>query len=115
MIKLTAFLPRVPSMTREEFISHHREIHAPLLRDNPFARSLVKRYEQAHNIGATVPGITLPDHYFDGIAELWFDSLEDLSKFYTGEQYLSVIRPDELRFIDLSRIVAMISTVNVVF
>ena len=115
MIKLTVLLPRKTSMTREEFVNYHREIHAALLRGDEFTRSLVKRYEQAHNTGATIPGIDLPDHHFDGIAELWFDNVDDLVKYYTDDHYFRVIRPDEMRFMDHSRPFFVISTINVVF
>lgn len=87
-------------MTREEFVSYHRDVHAALLRQDELTRSLVKRYEQAHNIGAKIPGIDLPDHHFDGVAELWFD---DLVTYYTDDHYFKVIQPDEMRFIDHSR------------
>ena len=37
---------------------------------------------------------------FDGIVELWFDSLADAEKAFTAPRYLETIRPDELKFID---------------
>lgn len=115
MIKLTAMLPRRPSMTREEFIDYHRNVHAPLLLNDRFVRSAVRRYEQAHNLGLSIPGLDIPACPFDGIAELWFDQKEDLVTFYTGIHYLEVIAPDEEKFIDRERAIIMISTVNVVF
>jgi hypothetical protein len=115
MIKLTVLLPRNTSMTREAFVKYHREVHAKLLRGDEFTQSLVRRYEQAHNMGVTIPGIDLPEHDFDGIAELWFDNLDDLVKYYTDDHYFEVIQPDEMRFIDHSRALVMISTINVVF
>lgn len=115
MIKLTVLLPRIPSMTRSEFIDYHRNVHAPLLLSDPFTRRLVRRYEQAHNTDAVIPGIDLPPHGYDGIAELWFDSLNDLVLYYTDDHYFEDIKPDEMRFIDHERALVMISTVNVVF
>lgn len=115
MIKLTALLPRQPSMIREEFIDYHRRVHAPLLANDHFSRSLVKRYEQAHNLGLSIPGLDISPCPFDGIAELWFDTKEDLVTFYTDDHYLEVIAADEEKFIDRARAILMISTTNVVF
>ena len=115
MIKLTALLPRLPSMSRTEFIDYHKSVHAPLLLSDTFTRKLVRRYEQAHNTGGSIPGLDLPLHHFDGIAELWFDSFDDLVEYYTSDHYFEVIQPDEKRFIDHARALVVISTVNVVF
>jgi uncharacterized protein (TIGR02118 family) len=115
MIKLTALLPRHPSMTHDEFVAYHKEVHAPLLLADPFARDLVRRYEQCHSTPAAIPGLPEPPVVFDGIAELWFDDLAAVETFYTAEHYFAVIQPDEARFIDIPRAQVLLTTVNPVF
>ena len=114
MIKFTALLPRHPSMTHEEFVRYHKEVHAPLLIGDPVIRRYVRRYEQCHT-GPEIAGLPAASGKFDGIAELWFDDLADVEALYTSEHYFAVIRPDEERFIDISRAEVLISTIHPVF
>jgi uncharacterized protein (TIGR02118 family) len=115
MIKLTALLPRRPSMTHEEFVAYHRQVHAPLLLSDPLVRRLVRRYEQGHATEAAIPGMPQPPVVIDGIAELWFDDTAAVEAFYTDEHYFAVIQPDEARFIDFSQAQVLLTTINPVF
>jgi len=82
MIKLTFCLVRAPHLSREEFQRHWLERHGPLVRSMaPVLR--IKRYGQSHTL--TTPlneafrrGRGAPEAY-DGVAEPWGDSLEDLT------------------------------------
>ena len=56
MIKFTALLPRHPSMTHEEFVRYHKDVHAPLLISDPVIRKYVRRYEQCHT-GPEIAGL----------------------------------------------------------
>jgi hypothetical protein len=50
-----------------------------------------------------VPGFPAQDEPpFDGIAELWFDSVEDIGAAFNHPRYLEIIRPDELKFVDFA-------------
>jgi hypothetical protein len=115
MIKLTALLPRHPSMTHDEFVAYHTDVHAPLLLSDLLVRRFVRRYDQFHAMPAQLPGLPDPPVAFDGIAELWFDDAHAVEAFYTDEHYLAVIQPDEARFIDVSRAQVLLTTVNPVF
>jgi len=115
VIKLTALLPRHPSMSHAEFVAYHKEVHAPLLLSDPFARRLVRRYEQCHSLPAQIPGLPQPPQPFDGIAELLFDDIAAVESFYTDPHYFEVIQPDEARFIDVARAQVLLCTVNPVF
>ena len=54
-------------------------------------------------MGDSVPGFPPQDEApFDGIAELWFDSVEDIGKAFSHPRYLKIIRPDELKFVDFA-------------
>lgn len=45
---------------------------------------------------------------YDGIVELWFDSVESLNTAFTEPRHLELIRPDELKFVDLDRCVSIV-------
>lgn len=115
MIKLTALLPRHPSMTHDEFVAYHKDVHAPLLLGDPLVRRLVRRYEQGHTTPAQIPGMPQPPAFFDGTAELWFDDIADVEALYTDEHYLAAIQPDEARFIDIPNAQVLLTRVNPVF
>jgi uncharacterized protein (TIGR02118 family) len=69
MIKSMTLIKRKPGLSREEFIQHYEEVHAPLaLKHFPtFAR-------YARNYVITLPDAEEPD--FDCITEIWFDDIE---------------------------------------
>jgi uncharacterized protein (TIGR02118 family) len=109
MVKLTFCLKRQPHLSREEFQRYWLERHGPLVRE--LAGTLrVRRYVQTHTLdhafNATVRrGRGAPEEY-DGVAELWWDSFEDLTApgaTPEGRQAGRRLLEDERRFIDLTR------------
>ncbi|MCC6535695.1 MAG: EthD family reductase [Burkholderiales bacterium] len=75
MIKSISLLTRKAHLSHEEFVRHWVEVHAPLAYDVP----RLKRYVQSHILAErTRPDIETLEVAIDGIAELWFDSLEDM-------------------------------------
>ena len=107
MMKLTFCFRRKPGMSFEAFDAHWRE-HAELVRK--YAKDLrVQRYVQC---------LTLPNHGaqegirvsrnaeisdYDGVAELWWKSLEDLDSARSspeGAEAARILLEDERRFID---------------
>ena len=108
MIKLVGMLRRKPGMSPQEFHSYWRNVHAPLVMGvQGFARH-VRKYVQSHAVEAQlVPGAD-GEPAFDGIAELWFDSLDDLHRAISDPGYLSEIHPDELRFLDFPNCVILL-------
>ncbi len=100
MIKLIVAIKRRADMSPEAFHAHWRTQHADLVRGNAATARYVRRYIQCH---------TLPEEYergepaFDGTAELWFDSVEDMNAFYSDPDYLAAVKPDEGRFADMER------------
>ena len=110
MIKFTILLTRKPSLTREEFIDHHRNRHAALFMSVPVVQQTVRRYVQQHAIDATLPG--MPPTKYDGITELWFDDVDALARCFSDPAYLEKIRPDEDSFLDLHACEFVVPTEN---
>jgi EthD domain len=74
MIKFTAMPVRNPALTAEEFVSHHKTVHAKLFMSLPASRQHVRRYVQSHALGVELPG--MPPSRYDGITEIWFDDID---------------------------------------
>jgi uncharacterized protein (TIGR02118 family) len=98
MIRLVAMLPRRTDLTHEEFLDHWLNSHAPLIARCGVG-TYVRRYEQ--HISARVPG--WPEPEFDGITIQWYDSAESFAESL-GHPDNSLIREDEPRFLDMSRL-----------
>jgi uncharacterized protein (TIGR02118 family) len=109
MIKLVFALHRRPDLTREEFQAYWREQHAPLVASHADTLG-IRRYVQVH----TLPDVLhaplrdsrgAPEAY-DGVAELWFDSIEALGAAVVSDQGRAAavaLLEDERRFIDHER------------
>jgi len=109
MIKLTFCLVRLPSLSREDFQKYWYDTHAPLVAS--VAETLqIRRYVQMHSLPAEASaGIRAsrdapPE--FDGVAELWFDSVEAVmenGRRPEAQAAGALLLEDEKRFIDLPR------------
>ena len=108
-IKLVFTLRRRKGMSRDEFKRYWREQHAPLVKRH--AETLrIKRYVQTHARETDFDeGVSAPRgseaRFYDGVAELWWDSLEDLAAAYASEAGQAAgadLLEDEQRFIDMS-------------
>jgi uncharacterized protein (TIGR02118 family) len=108
MIKLVFSLRRRPEMTRDEFQAYWRDQHAPLVARHAEVLR-IRRYVQTHARSSELAAAqsaargSEPDAY-DGQAELWWDSLEDVAAAAStraGQQAAIELLQDERRFIDL--------------
>jgi uncharacterized protein (TIGR02118 family) len=114
MIKLCYCLVRRPELSREGFQDYWRNRHAPLVRAAAPALA-IRRYVQCHSVSepvlqaaAAARGIPVGDgtQAFDGIAELWFESIESLSAASMteeGRKHAMILVTDEAKFIDLPK------------
>jgi uncharacterized protein (TIGR02118 family) len=109
VLKLTFCLTRLSGLSREQFQDYWINIHAPLVAS--VAQTLqIRRYVQTHSFpeaasAALRAGRGAPADY-DGVAELWFDSLDAVVA--NGERPEAraagaLLLEDERRFIDLSK------------
>jgi uncharacterized protein (TIGR02118 family) len=109
MMKLMFALRRRPDLTREEFQSYWRDHHVPLVRSHAEALG-IRRYIQVHTLAdefqAALRASRQAPEAYDGVAELWYDSLESIAAAVATEagQAASVaLLEDERRFIDHER------------
>ena len=109
MVKLMACLRRKPGMSEEEFHQYWEETHGPLVMDVTEFSRYFRRYIQSHTLqglSAVFPPQAIPA--YDGIAEVWFESEDELQKAFAEPRYLEIIRPDEEKFLDLANCVTFI-------
>ncbi len=114
MIKLMMCLCRRAELSRVEFQDYWQNQHGPFFQKNA-ATMRSKRYIQSHTIDSPLnEGMResrgmLPE--YDGIAEVWFDSEEDLIEAMGSEemqQLSAALLEDEGNFVDHSRSCAFI-------
>jgi uncharacterized protein (TIGR02118 family) len=108
MVKLVFCLRRKDGLTREEFQTYWREKHAPLVASHA-ATLGIRRYVQAHTtttpFNAALQASRGGPNEYDGVAELWWDSLDSLaagSSSDAGQVASAALFEDERQFIDLS-------------
>jgi uncharacterized protein (TIGR02118 family) len=109
MIKIVFCLRRRPELSRPEFHAYWRDQHAPLVRTHASALG-IRRYVQVHAvddaISAAIAGPRHSPEPFDGVAELWLDSLDALvaaGSTEAGRAASAALLEDERTFIDLAR------------
>ncbi len=107
MIKFVYCVRRRPEVPPEQFRQYWLEKHGPLVRR--YASTLrAKRYVQSHtldtplNAAAQLPRGTKPP--YDGLTELWWDSVEDVVQALNTPEFQEanrILAEDEGRFCDL--------------
>ena len=121
MIKLVFTIRRREGMTREEFQRYWRDEHAPLVKRH--AETLrIRRYVQTHaretDLDDALAGSRGSEpRFYDGVAELWWESMEDLLHASTSEEGQAAgqaLLEDERRFIDLTNSPLWLGEENVV-
>ena len=106
MIKLVYCITKKPGLSDEEFFHYWRNVHGRIGSRIPGLRRLV----QSHRL--TVPGDKTPD--YDGVAELWFDSIEALLAARATPEWKASTE-DEAHFIDHNKVAYFVAEEQVVF
>jgi uncharacterized protein (TIGR02118 family) len=109
MIKLTFCLVRLPHLSREAFQTYWRTTHAPLVAS---VRGVlrIRRYVQLHSLDPSVSADIRASRdgpaQYDGVAQLWWDSFDDLAATAAdpaAREAGRVLLEDERTFINLAR------------
>jgi uncharacterized protein (TIGR02118 family) len=109
MIKIVLCLRRLPTLSHDEFYRYWLERHGPLVRSHAQALR-IRRYTQGHTFAdpridpaVDARGCQVPA--YDGVAEVYWDSVEDLVEAGSSAQGRTAGRAlleDERKFIDLA-------------
>lgn len=106
MVKLLFCLRRLPHLSREEFQRYWRDQHAQLVASHAVVLG-IRRYVQRHSIDEPLfAGMGRPRGGiapYDGIAELWWDRIQDRDEasIEAARRANRELLEDEARFIDL--------------
>ena len=103
LLKVSCFLTRRGDLSHTEFHRYWTEVHTPMLAKPTPGAPKVHRYIQLHTIARDVPALQTAK--YDGVAEIWFDSLEDAAAMFTSDHYNTVVAKDEENFLDRSKTV----------
>jgi uncharacterized protein (TIGR02118 family) len=90
MIKRISFVNRKPGMSREAFLSHWMGPHADIVRRLPRLRGL--RFGVVDQWCRGAAG-------WDGVGELWFDTVQDIESAFSSEPCRSLLIEDRKTFI----------------
>jgi uncharacterized protein (TIGR02118 family) len=109
VVKLVYCVRRLPHLSREEFQRYWRETHGPLVHSH--AKTLrIRRYVQVHTLESAINDVLRESRGtlepYDGVAELWWDSAEDMAVANLtpeGRRAAQELLDDERRFADLGR------------
>lgn len=107
MVKIIICVMRKPGLSHEEFDLYWRSHHAAVIKSVPEFTRHVRRYVQCHLAAQDTPFLAASG--YDGVAELWFDDIAALNTAFTEPRYLEVIRPDELKFVDMERTISLVT------
>jgi len=101
-IKLFAFIRRRPGMAPDDFHAFWRDEHAAWIAANPELRRHLRRYELNHRIAEdyareqTSGEVASGD--YDGVAVMWFDSLDAFTAFNTAPGFAEWRAEDAPKF-----------------
>ena len=109
MVKFIMCCTRHPDMSREEFQDYWLNQHGPFFMKNASVMR-AKKYVQSHTLDTPLNdglqqsrGMMAP---FDGVAEVWFESEEDLMEAMSSPEFEELgpaLLEDENKFIDHSK------------
>jgi len=124
MIKISYLMRRLPHLTRGQFQTYWSEKHPSAAPAEAFPALGIKRYIQVLTLTLDTDARDLVigprtglEESFDGIAELWVDSIEVLKRDWATEEargYIQTFFDDEQNFIDWSRSTILVSKENIV-
>ncbi len=121
MVKFVYCLRRLPHLSRAEFQRYWLNTHGPLVRDR-VGPLKIRRYVQVHTLESGINDALRQarstEEPYDGVAELWWDSLDDLvagASTPEGRKAAQDLFDDERLFIDQARSSVWIGEEHAVF
>lgn len=121
MVKLVYCLRRHADISPEEFYDYWLNTHGPKVQ-NAAAAMRARKYVQSHTCAPEVNQIFLASRglapAFDGITEVWWDSIEDLKEAMAspeGAEAMAKLMEDETRFIEFSQSCVFMTTEHSIF
>ena len=106
-VKLAVVIKRREGMSFAEFDHYWNHLHGAIVTSVPEFTRHVRRYVQAHwvsDYSGAGDNSKLATQWrrapYDGIAELWFDSIADMVAAFNEPKFMEKIAPDDEKFVD---------------
>ena len=120
MIKLVFCCRRKPEMTREAFQKRWLEVHGPLVKRVREQMPMMKRYVQSHSLPDEISEAVRTSRgagpAYDGITEVWFDSLESMgAESEEAIEGAKTLLADEAEFLDLPNCAVFLTEEHEIF
>ena len=122
MIKISYLMRRLPHLSLQEFQDYWSTKHPSAVPPEAMGVLGIKRYVQVLTLDTPARDLVIGPRTglvepFDGIAELWVESLETLDRDWSTDAAKAVVQAffeDEQNFIDWSRSTILLSKENAV-
>ena len=105
LLKRVSFIKRKPGLSPEEFSHYWRDVHGPLALQMPG----IRRYVQCH---VTPQTYEKGEPAYDGVAQIWFETMADLQYAMNSQEYKEGAQPDGLKFVDPEHLVHLLTEEN---
>jgi uncharacterized protein (TIGR02118 family) len=121
MIKLVYIVRKRADLSAQAFHIYWLEKHGPLVRS--FAKALhARKYVQSHTIapeiGDRIAKSRQMGEGYDGITEVWWDSLDELNAGFgspEGRNASQALAEDEAKFVDLEKSFIFLTEEHTIF
>ena len=100
MIKISRLFKRLPELTAADFSARWQSGYGEALQALAVQSTGVVRYAQSHAVAHESPIANAPDSAFDGVDELWCDSIDSAAALFDSERYREELAPAERDFVD---------------
>ncbi|MBI1731440.1 MAG: EthD domain-containing protein [Gammaproteobacteria bacterium] len=102
IVKFFEFPVRIPRMSHRAFHLYWQKHHSPNVMNVTVFAQFMRKYNSGHVYPEEIAG--LPAHYqqntpFEGAAEVWVNSMDEVAAWLGQPTYAELIQPDEPRFI----------------
>jgi uncharacterized protein (TIGR02118 family) len=112
-VKFIGLSKRPASMAHDQWLRYWIEVHGPLAHGVPEFTRYYGKY--VHNYVIPIESdLAVGIDDYDGIVEEWLPSVEDFAACLTEPRYLEIVRPDELKFVDIARSRFVLATEHVI-
>ncbi|KAK5712555.1 hypothetical protein LTR17_017936 [Elasticomyces elasticus] len=101
-IKISLFLKKLPNVSDEFFHNHWETQHIDIAKRNKTFMAKTRKYNQVHitsELREQAQAFGIPVMDYDGIAEVWVDSMEDWTAVVSDPDFVREVAADEKLFI----------------
>ena len=110
MVKVSVLIKRKNGMSSADFHRYWKEKHGPLALGVTDFICHISRYVQCHQISKeALQAMGRAESQYDGIVELWADSIEEMKRAFDSPGYKNIIQPDESNFCDDTDVIFMMT------